>query len=905
MSLWSKLFRTFRPGNHTADIEEELNYHLAMKEQEGSDPRAARVKFGNVSLMKEDTRAQGILVWLECLLRDLRYGLRQLCRTPALTLVVVFSLALGIGANSAIFSLVDAALLKPLPVRNPEALRVIEWSSDRGWPEDLCHMLTGDSNGGPDGPLRGSSIAPRIYRELAAKQEGFAALIGFSDPDLSGVAFGSRAAEQIQLQYVSVNFFQELGRLPQLGRTFSASDDRAGAPPVAIISDRLWRSRFAGQENVLGQTLRVNSIPVQIIGVASPGFFGVQIGEWVDLYTPLSALDALSPRVKLDKLLSEADTYWWVRQAGRLKPGINEGQAIQQASALFQHLVVPENIRVSPGKVPKLVASQGERGFDPVGTDKARALWILLLLVGLILLIVCANVANLLLSRAVVRQRESAVCLALGAGRFRLIRQYLVESLILALAGGALGLFLSHVLAEGIHSFIRSNLNIGGFDLHVDGRILFYTAGLSLVTVLLFGLAPAWQLVRTSVNDALKAHGRTFAAGRLRMPRMLVVLQIGLSLVVLIAAGLLGRSLTNLKTTDIGFNRENLIYVTVNPWSAGYKPEQVPQYSDRFRASLAAIPGVLKVAAIQERPLSGGANATSVNIPGQVFREDDAHAVLINSVSDGLFETLEIPLLAGRTFRAGDLSPKSDAVIVDNRFVERFYSRRNPLGEQFGSGPKPTEQYRIVGVVKNSSYNTLREAPHPVMYRPSSTALWPGFNLNFVIRSNADTRQLAGTIRRYAAAIDPSVPVIEIKTQTALIDHLLLTDRLLSILSSAFGMLALILSAIGLIGLLVYAVARRTNEIGVRMALGASQGDVERLVLGDSFRLVAAGICVGLPGAYLIGRLLKHTLFNLQPADPVTAGLSLAILATVAALSAWLPAHRAAHIDPIVALREE
>src|SRR6185437_8755191 len=338
MSLWSRLSRTFRSETHTQEIEEELQYHLAMKEQEGCDPRAARVRFGNPSRLKEDTRAQGILVWLESLLRDVRYGLRQLRRAPILTLVVVFSLALGIGANSAIFSLVDAALLKPLPVRNPQSLRLIEWSTSQGWPGDLCHMLTGDTSGTHNGPLRGSSIAPRIYRELAARQQGFASLIGFSDPDDAGVAFGPGPAEQFQLEYVSANFFRGLSVSPGLGRAFSAADDRIGQPPLVVISDRLWRSRFASREDVLGRTLRINNVPVQIIGVAPRGFFGVRIGEWVDLYAPLSAQWALSPRVKLDPLLREGDTYWWVRLMGRLKPGVDEQQAIRQVSVLFQRL---------------------------------------------------------------------------------------------------------------------------------------------------------------------------------------------------------------------------------------------------------------------------------------------------------------------------------------------------------------------------------------------------------------------------------------------------------------------------------------------------------------------------------------------------------------------------------------
>ncbi len=473
------------------------------------------------------------------------------------------------------------------------------------------------------------------------------------------------------------------------------------------------------------------------------------------------------------------------------------------------------------------------------------------------------------------------------------------------MAGGLAGLFLSHLLAEAIHSFIRADLAIGGFDLHVGTRILAFTSLVSLLTALLFGVAPAWRLTKASVNDALKANSRTVMSGRLRLPRALVVMQIGLSFTLLVAAGLLDRSLSNLKTQDIGFNRQNLVYASVNPWTAGYKPEQVNQYVERVRARLEAVPGVSRVAVVEERPLSGNVNISVVNIPGRPYRESESEGVLINHISDGFFETLGIPLLQGRIFDPGDMRAKSDAVIIDELFAKRFYPRQNALGQQFGTGPKPTEHYRIIGVVKNSRYNTLRKASQPTMYQPSSTASSPGSSVNFVLRAAIDTAQLARAIRGATAAVDPSVPVVEIKTQTALIDHLLLAERLLSILSSAFGVLALILSAIGLVGLLAYTVARRTSEIGLRMAVGASRGDVVGLVLKDSLRLVAIGIVVGLPGAFLIGRLLRHTLFNLRAIDPITTAVSLATLVTAAALATWVPASRAARIDPMIALREE
>jgi predicted permease len=904
MSWWSKLVRTVRPGRHDEEIEEELDYHLAMKEREGVDARTARLRLGNPARLKEETRAQGILTWLESAVRDVSYGWRQLRRTPTVTLVVVLTLALGIGANSAIFSLVDAALLKRLPVKDAGALRLIEWTTNHGWPDSLCHSLTGDFTGDPAAEMHGSSIAPRIYRELARKQSGFSSLIGFSDGDTVAVSLEGKPAEQLNLQYVSANFFQSLGVAPRLGRTFSTDEDRVGQAALVVISERLWRSYFGGRESVLGRVLRVSNVPVQIIGVAPRGFFGVKIGVWEDLYAPLAAQAALSPRVRLDQSLGETDSYWWVRMLGRPKPGAGESQAMQQLSTVFQRLVVPEGLHIAKEKIPGLIASPGERGFDTINTDHERALWIILLLVGLILLIVCANIANLLLARAVARQRESAICLALGAARLRLLRQYLIESLTLAAAGGLAGFCLSYVLAQAIQSFVGTDLHIGDFDLAIDSRMLSFTLLVSLATALLFGLAPAWQLTRASVHDALKANNRNVTSGRLALPRALVAIQIGISFTILMAAGLLGRSLANLKTVNIGFNRENLVYASFDPWSAGYGPDQVRQYAERLGTRLAAIPGVLRLGMIEERPLSGNANGTRINIPGQPYKEDPAHGSLVNHVGDGLFETLGIPLLAGRVFDSRDMRANSDAVVVDDLFVQNFYPHQNPLGQQFGTGPKPTEYFRIIGVVKRSRYYSLREAA-PIMFQPMLAGDRPGWPLTFAIRSAADTRQLAPVIRKIAAEIDPSMLVTEIKTQTALIDNLLLFERLLSLLSEAFGTLAIVLSAIGLIGLLGYTVARRTNEIGVRMAIGASRADVIQLVLKDSLLLVIAGIAVGLPGAFFLGKYLKHVLFDLPATDPATAALSLAVLVAIAGIASWIPAWRAARIDPMGALREE
>jgi putative ABC transport system permease protein len=405
------------------------------------------------------------------------------------------------------------------------------------------------------------------------------------------------------------------------------------------------------------------------------------------------------------------------------------------------------------------------------------------------------------------------------------------------------------------------------------------------------------------VHDALKATSRTVAAGRLRLPRLLVVAQIALSFAVLVAAGLLGRSLANLRNVDLGFNKANIVYASVNPWSAGYRPEQVDAYVERLRTALTSIPGVTRLSTVEERPLSGDANASVVNVPGRTYSNSDA--VLVNHVGDGFFETLGVPMIAGRTFAPRDMGKDSDAVIVNDLFVHRFYGDRNPIDEQFGLGPKPTKRYRIVGIVKNSRYRSLRGASRPAMFFPSATASHPGSRVNFVLRATIGTGQLARAFRQTSSTVDPGVPVIAIETQTELIDALLRSERLLSIFSGAFGLLALILSSIGLLGLLAYMVERRRSEIGIRMALGASRQRVAGMVVRDAFVLLLIGLAAGFPAAVAIGQMLKHTLFNLRPIDPLTGLLALATMTAVAALSSWLPAERAASTDPMVALRNE
>jgi predicted permease len=894
MGLWARLARTLRGERHDAEIDEELQFHLAMLAEGEHDPRRARLRLGNVTLVKEETRAMGIVGWIESAWQDARYGLRQLRKTPALSLAVVLSLTVGLGANTAIFSLVDAAILKPIPVDDPESLVLVQWTN-QGFPDGLDNH-NGEFVPIADGRHQGSSIGASLYRRLAREQTVFTSLVAMGAyPDTVAVAADDFPAEQSSVQYVSSNYFQGLGVRPAIGRPFRDDEDRVGVEPAVIVSHRFWVSRLGSRRDVIDRFVRLNNVPARIVGVAPAGFFGLRVGQWPDFYAPLASKVVILAAQRPDAPRAENDLNWWVRPIGRLKPGVSEATAKAQIAALFRNMVAPGATK----QAPELITLPGRNGFNALNPRDVNALWILLLLVAVLLLIVCANVANLLLSRSVGRQRESAVRLALGAGRTRLFRQHLIESLVLALLGGVAGLGLGYVLAQSLHVLFQTGRDASNaFDLHLDLRAIGYVGAVSTLTALLFGLAPAVRAARADLGDALKTQTRAITGGRLRLPRALVAVQIALCLTALVAAGLLGRTLTNLRSSEVGFDRDQLAYASLNPAQAGYSNERIGPYAERVREALARLPGVVRVSTVYHRPLTGGGNNGRVNLPGRPW--DDASRADLNSVGEGYFETLRIPILAGRPLDRRDMQPTATAVVVDEEFARRYFPNQSAVGRRFGRSPDDSSQYEIVGVAANSRYNSLRGEVVPAIYEP-----WlPGRPLHFATRTTLDSARLGESVRQAVASIDPAVPLTEFRTQSALIDRLLRTERLLGFVSGAFGVLALTLAAIGLGGLLAYAVARRTNEIGVRMALGAAAGDVIRMVLRDSLGMVAAGILIGLPGAYAVGRFLKTALFGLEPMDASTAALAFVALVVVAVVAAWVPARRAARIDPITALRE-
>jgi len=906
MSFWSRLQRTASSRRHAEEIRDELQFHLDMDVASGRDPREARIRLGNRSRIEEETRAVGIVAWIESCAQDVRYGWRQMRRAPVLTLAVLLSLTIGIGANTAIFSLLDAAILKPLPVPDAKQLRILEWTND-GYPPGL-ENINGDTTIAA-GRFRASSVGANVYRRLARQQTAFDALVGFADPVPAALALDSSSAEQVSLQYVSANFFQGL-EVAILGQPFRDEDDRVGAEPVAIVSNRYWIGRLGGDPSAIGRAIRINNVPTRIVGVAPPQFFGVHPGQWSDVYAPLAARVAFRPTERAADARGENDRDWWIRQIGRLKPGLTDEAARAALDPIFRGLASETTGSVDEKKIPALVVEPGARGLAALTPRDTSALWILMALVTVLLFIVCTNVANLLLSRAVARQRESAVRLALGAGRLRLLRQHAIEIGMIAIVGGASGLALGYVLAHGIHALFETGRDASySFDLHLSARVLWFTAGSATLTAILFGLAPAIRGARADLHDVLKAQSRGIVGSRLRGARLLASVQVGLCLAAIVAAALLARSLQTIERVDVGFDRDNLAYVSVNPWQAGYTAERMPAYLDRARDELARIPGVVQVAPLEVRLLSGSGNAAGVVVPGRVTRPSD-HANF-NHVGEHAFETLGIPLVAGRAFEPADRQPNSQAVIVDERFARLFFPDRSPLGGRFGFNQKDPERYEIVGVVGDTFYNNLRNAPQAVVFLPyywSSTAGIGGAStgpVNFAVRARIDAGQLAQAARAALASVDPAVPMSDFQTQTHLIDRILRTERLLGFISGAFGLLALTLVGIGLGGFLMYAVARRTNEIGIRMALGATRSVVIRDVLTEALVMVGAGVALGLPTAYAMATALRSQLFEIQPVDPLAIAGALAGLMLTAVAATLIPARRAAAVDPLIALRAE
>ena len=834
--------------------------------------------------------------WTESFAQDLRYGTRQLKQSPGFTLVAVLSLALGIGANSAIFQLIDAVRLRTLPVQNPEELVTIDF---------------------PDGSQRSGWFSTRNSRftygqweQIQTRQQAFSGVLAWSATRFNLTSGGeARYAEGL---YVSGEFFRHLGVQPILGRALNAEDDSATcASPGAVLSYGFWQREFAGDREVVGRTVSLDGHSFPVIGVAPPAFFGVEVGRAFDVTVPLCADQLIAEDKKGRRPRPDG---WWLAIMGRLKPGWTVERANAQMQTLapgIMEATLPPTYLPDTAKrylANKLVVGAAGSGISGLRRQYERPLWLLMATTGLVLLIACANLANLLLARASVREQEIAVRLAMGATRGRLVWQLLAESLLLASLGATLGCLLAQGLSRGIIAFFSTTNNPTFVGLGVDIRVLGFTAALAVTTCLLFGLLPAMRATRLAPAAVIRGAGRGSTDGpeRFSLRRALVAIQVALSLVLLVGALLFVRSLQNLLAVDAGFRAEGVLAVSLDLRRPDYSKDRLPVLYRELQERLSTQLGVLSIAQVGFTPISGSGWNNNIGPDGTVAGGSGKESYF-NRVGPGYFRTMGTPVIAGREFNEGDTLSSPQVAIVNELFAAKFFNGANPIGRTFHRQVEKGKQeplFQIVGLVKNTKYYQLREDFLPIGFFPVAQNDDPGAGATFVLRITGSVGEVMGHVRTAVAEVNPAIG-IEFRLMSKQLEESLLRERLMATLSGGFGFLAGLLATLGLYGVISYMVARRRKEIGVRIALGADRGRVIRLVLREAVLLLVVGLGIGALLAFWAGRAASTLLFGLKPYDPISMLGAMVALSIVALASSFLPARRAAAVEPMVALRDE
>ena len=854
------------------------------------------------------------------MLKDLRHAARMLSHVKGWTAVVVLSLGLGIGANAALFSAVNGMLLMKVPVRDADELVRLRWIGKNDMVTSSSDYGSIDRTKYPGMSNVRTTFSYPMYQQLVADNKTMTGLAAFAPfGRVNAVVDGQ--AELASAFVSSGNYYQLLGVNARLGRTIVPDDDKATAPPVAVISSKYWHSRFGTDPSVVGKTIKINGVLVTIVGVLPPDFTGVQkpIDEAPEIAVPI----ALQPQLELPLRMSPngpfttrlaQPTYWWLQLMGRLKPGTPPAQVQANLEGVFQNTAraglasylggLSDQERSTAGnknrvEVPNLRVEPGARGIYDANSSDLRSVTILMVVVALVLLIVCANVANLLLSRATARQKELSVRLSLGATRGRLMRQLLTESMLLATMGGTLGVLVGYWGRQLLPG-------PPGQTLPMDWKVLVFVAAVTLVTGLVFGIAPALRGTGMNVSSSLKETSRSVVAGRSVLAKALLVVQVAMSLVLLVGAGLFLQTLQNLRHVDVGFNPENLLLFRVNPSLNRYDEKQTTALYHDLLERLQSVPGVRGAALSSPALLSGSVNSTSIYVQGRSYsgsRQGENNGINRLVVSPNFFEVMGIPVVLGRAFTDRDNADAPKVVVINEAAVRKYFPNQNPLGRRFGSSVETTGQLEIVGVLHDVKYDSVRDATPPTMYVPYPQARVGGANLE--LRTAGVPSGVMGAVREAARQIDPNLPLTDVSTQIEQIEKRYAQEKLFAQAYTLFGALALFLASIGLFGLMSYNVSRRTNEIGIRMALGAQRQDVLRLVMRESMLLVTLGVVIGAGVALASSGLIEKLLYGLPPRDARSMLLAIGVMVAVSAIAGYLPARRASRVDPMVALHYE
>jgi predicted permease len=919
MSLRSRIRTWWSAAFHAGELDrqvvEELEFHIDQYAEDlmhSGVPRVeamrrARAELGSIGAGRENCRSAWGTRVLDEVRGNVRYAVRMLAKSPGFTAIAIGSLALGIGANTVIFTAAQHMLLDRLKVPHPEQLRLLWWSQpENGAVEDMW----GEFDPDPAGGQRSTSFSYPVFTQLRKANQQLEDLFAFKPLDRQTVAVNGHA-EAASVEMVSGNYFSSLGIRPLLGRTIQDSDDGApGSGPVVVIGEKFWTRHFARSTDVIGKTILVNTLPLTIVGVSPAGFTGAYSAQSTpDIFVPFCMQPTLAPQdIGMSggpSLLTNTDL-WWVLVMGREKKGVpthaaEAGLNVELAAAT--RATMPSK---AARPMPRMVLLDGSRGQNPSAGNLSKPILVLMGLSGFVLLLGCANLANLLLARAGARQREVSVRVALGAGRGRIVRQMLTESLMLSLLGGVAGILAAYAVRDAVPHMLSSSWTPPAFSASFDWRTLTFASGISILTGLVFGLAPAWEAARVEVSSALKDAARTATSRRRGLAgKAIVVIQVALSMLLVVGAGLFVQSLSQLGRARIGFQPDNLFLFGVEPPQTNYPGAATIPLCRQIEDKLSAIPGVQSVTLSQLPLISGNVSIHTIIPEGQKRKPEGNPSALSNTVGRTFFSTFGIPIVAGRGFDATDTQTSLKVVVINQSLAKKFFANQNPIGRTFETGSNNPYRLQVIGVSADAKYDSLRKDPEPTFYLP----YWQDKNglsdATFAISTRMDASTIAPLLREAVGSVDGNLPVLDVRTQNEQIASRMQNERIFADLTGAFGILALVLASIGIYGIMAYAVSRRINEIGIRMALGARPAIVLAMVLREAFWLTGIGVAAGIAAALALGRLVASMLFGLKPWDPATFASSAALLIVVAVAASWIPARRAAGVDPIRALRHE